>query len=104
MVSTSIRFGNFSVDTGTGTKLINHVARKSVYFQPGDDSGDFHDRLEAASDAAPDRNYDEILAELWDDYAEIAESTDKCEKCGAPVETGYRSFCWDHLPARNVIY
>lgn len=72
MTITSIRFGDFTLETGVGVTLINHKEGRSVYFQPGDDAGDFHDRLDAMDTAQPDVAYEAHLSAIWSDYAHVA--------------------------------
>ena len=63
-----ISWGQYSIDSHIGVTFTNHRTGDSIFFQPGDEQGDFHDKLEAYEIAYPDKDYVDILALLWDDY------------------------------------
>lgn len=65
-----LRWGDFSIDTDAkvGATLINHKTKQSVYFQPGDDAGQFFDDLENLEIAFSEESYETLLAILWEQY------------------------------------
>lgn len=70
MTATTIRFGHFTIESGVGVTLYNHDERRSLFFKPGDEAGDFHDRLDAMSAADPAAPYEQHCAAIWADYRE----------------------------------
>ena len=65
----SLRFGTFNIDFGVGVTLTNRTEGRSIYFQPGDDSGQFCDELEALDQRNPDTDNAIHLAEMWSRYS-----------------------------------
>lgn len=67
-MTTTTVWGAFALTHDSGVILTHLPTNCDIYFQPGDDSGEFLDRFQAMQDAAPDRPIAAILANLWEDY------------------------------------
>lgn len=63
-----VQWGAFALTYGCGVALEHVPTGQDVYFQPGDDSGEFLDRFQAMQDAAPSRPIAAILAALWEEH------------------------------------
>lgn len=68
-----LRFGQFDIDFNVGVTLVNRDQGRTLYFQPGDEAGQFCDELEALDLANPDTDYAIHLAGLWHRYSDAAE-------------------------------